>query len=295
MAKLNSTEQKLLKEVEAWKNSGPGFLSLATHFATKPLIWAADKLIPAEAQDKMSTIGDVIVDKLQDISQWTVSEEDILKSIREFELDANTIVELKKASVFDLIHVSEEFTKQNTRIAMAEGFGTGLLGWPGLIADLPALFTLCFRLIYQTSLSYGYRFEKDPESDHEPFEVGYMLRVFRVATASTLGTKTAALEELDDFQESHPEGIARIGGDYTRKQIGKAAGISLSRALINQIVKETFGRKAITSIPGIGAVLTAGFNYYYVSDVGKAASMLYRERFLLDKMGRKKVVHVTVE
>jgi hypothetical protein len=295
MAKLNSTEQKLLKEVEEWKNSGPGFLNLATHFATKPLLWAADKIIPAEAQNRMSGLGEVIVDKLQDVSQWTVSEEEILKSIREFELNAETILELKKASVFDLIHVSEEFTKYNTRIAMAEGFGTGLLGWPGLIADLPALFTLCFRLIYQTSLSFGYKFEKDPESEHEPFEVGYMLRVFRVATASTFGTKTEALEELDDFQETHPDGIARVGGDYARKQIGKAAGINLSRILINQIVKETFGRKAITSIPGIGAVLTAGFNYYYVQDVGKAASMLYRERFLLDKLGRKKVVHVTVE
>lgn len=295
MAKINSTEQRLLKEVEQWKNSGPGFLNVLTHLATKPLLWAADKVIPAEAQDKMESVGEKIIEKLQDVSQWTVSEEEVLKSIREFEIDTDTIVELKKASVFDLIHVSEEFTKYNTRIAAAEGFGTGLLGWPGLIADLPALFTLSFRLIYQTSLCYGYAYEKEEESEYEPYEIGFMLRVFRVATASNGTTKKEALDDLADFQEHHPNGISRVGGDFARKQIGKAAGINLSRIIINQIVKETFGRKALTSIPGVGAVLTAGFNYYYVQDVGRAASMLYRERFLLDKQGRKKVVHVAVD
>ena len=295
MAKLNSTEQKLLKEVESWKSTGPGFLNVATHIATKPLIWAADKLIPADAQDKIASVGEKIVEKLQDVSQWTVSEEEVLKSIREFEIETDTIIELKKASIFDLIHISEEFTKYNTRLAMAEGFGTGLLGWPGLIADLPALFTLSFRLIYQTSLCYGYPLQPSEDPDVEPYEVGYMLRVFRVATASNFAAKEEALEDLGNFEETHPQGLTRVGGDFARKQIGKSAGINLSRILINQIVKETFGRKAITSIPGIGAVLNAGFNYYYVNDVGKTAAMLYRERFLLDKQGRRRVVNVSID
>lgn len=295
MAKLNSTEQKLLKEVEAWKNSGPGFLNMATHVATKPLLWATDKLIPSEIQDKIGAVGERMIEKLQDVSQWSVSQEDILKAVKQFEIESDTIIDLKKATVFDLIHVSEEFTKYNTRIAAAEGFGTGLLGWPGLVADLPALFTVSFRLIYQTSLSFGYPIEESHDPDLEPFEVGYMLRVFRIATASNYAAKQEALEELVAFEEQHPHGVARVGGDFARKQIGKSAGINMSRILINQIVKQTFGRKAITSIPGIGAVMTAGFNYNYVSDVGKTASMIYRERFLLDKAGRKKVVNVTID
>ena len=48
-------------------------------------------------------------------------------------------------------------------------------------------------------------------------------------------------------------------------------------------------------IPGIGAVLTAGFNYYYVQDVGRTAIQIYQERFLLDKKGRKRVVTINVE
>lgn len=295
MAKLNSTEVKLLDDISAWKSTGPGFLNLATHVVTKPILWAGEKLIPQEASDKLGTVGERIIEKLQDASQWTVSEADVLKSTKEFEIDGDTILELQNASVFDLGHVAEEFITFNTRLAMAEGFGTGLLGWPGLIADLPALFMLNFRMLFQISLSFGYKVEAPSEEGQEPFELGYMLRIFKIATASNKDTKKEAIFELKKYEDAHPDGITRVGSDFTRKQLGKNVGINLSRMLINQIVKETLARKAITSIPGIGAVLTAGFNYYYVQDVGRTAMMIYQERFLLDKKGRKKVVNVTVD
>jgi hypothetical protein len=295
MAKLNSTEQKLLQEIEEWKETGPGFLNAATHVATKPLLWAAEKLIPADIQDKLGGVGERIAEKLQDASQWTVREDEVLKATKEFEIGSATILELQNASVFDLNHVAEEFVKFNTRLAAAEGFGTGLLGWAGLIADLPALFVLNFRMLYQISLSFGYKLEPASEEGEEPFEVGYMLRIFKVATASSSESKEVALAELKEYEDNHPDGIARVGSDFTRKQFGKNAAINISRIIINQIVKETLARKAITSIPGIGAVLTAGFNYYYVHDVGRTAIMIYQERFLLDKKGRKKVVTIDVE
>ena len=296
MAKLNSTEQKLLKEVEEWKESGPGFLNRVAHVATKPLIWAAEKVIPESAVERMESVGDVIAGKLQDVSQWTGKEDEVLKSTKQFEIDSDTILELKNASVFDLIHVSEDFMKRNQRLAMAEGFGSGLLGWAGLIADLPALFTLCFRLIYQTSLCYGYAIDEvNPDDDEESFEVGYMLRIFQIATASNREAKEKALQELIEYEDAHPNGVKRGGSDFVRKQIGKTVGVNISRIIINQIVKETFARKAITSIPGIGAILTAGFNYYYVQDVGRTASYIYRERFLLDKSGRKRIIRVKIE
>lgn len=304
MAKLNSTEKKLLKEVDDWRESGPGFLSRVANTATKPLVWAADKIIPQSAKDAMGGVTDKIVDKLQDVSQWTVSQEDVLAQTKEFEINSETILELKNASVFDLIHFSENFTKNNSRIAAAEGFGTGLLGWPGLIADLPALFTLAFRLVYQTSLCYGYALDKVPEgSDAESFEMGYMLRIFQIAASSTRENKMRGISELKKYEDKHPQFVKRDGlvevghqgSDYLREQVGKTLGVNLTRLLVNEIIKETFSRKAFTSIPGIGAVLTAGFNYYYIQDVGQTASYIYRERFLLDKQGRPKIITVPID
>lgn len=295
MAKLNSTEQKLLQDIEEWKETGPGFLNAATDLATKPLLWAAEKIIPPDIQNKLSEVGEKIAEKLQDASQWTTREEDVLSATKEFEIDSSTILELQNASVFDLNHVAEEFVKFNTRLAAAEGFGTGLLGWVGLLADLPALFVLNFRMLYQISLSFGYNVEPATEEGGEPYEIGYMLRIFKIATSASREAKEAALAELKQYEEARPMELALVGSDFSRKQFGKNAAINISRIIINQIVKETLARKAITSIPGIGAVLTAGFNYYYVQDVGRTAMMLYQERFLLDKKGRKKIVTIEVE
>ena len=297
MAKLNSSEKKIIQEIAVWKAEEPGLISKATDVMSKPLVWASNKLIPDEIKNKMSTVTETIVEKLQDASQWLVSEEDVLKATREFEIDTETILELRKASVHDLDHVGESFTKSNSQIAAAEGFGTGLIGWPGLIADLPALFALAFRLVYQISLTYGYKVDlEDSESEQRDYEVEYMLRVFRVATAPNKVEKTKGLMALKDFETQHEDDVYNdVGSDYTIGHISKNVAINVSREIINMIVSQTLARKAITAIPGIGAVLTAGFNYAYINDVGTASMMLYRERFLLDKKGRKKVINIEIE
>lgn len=295
MAKLNSAEESVLKEVTAWKALEPGFLSKATHFVSRPLVWAGDNLIPEEVKNKMGDITEKVVEKLQDASQWSVKPEEVLKATREFEINSDTIIELRKASIFDLDHVAESFRKTNSQLAAASGFGTGLIGWAGLIADLPALLALSFRNIYQVSLCYGYDLTSGDEKQ-EAFEVGYMLRVLRIAATSSLEDKMSALSDLKDYEMNHFDNVtADFGHSYARKQITKVAAIQVSNMIINEVVKQTLARKAITSIPGIGAFLTAGFNYLYLQDVGQAASMIYRERFLLDKKGRQKIVSITID
>ncbi len=295
MAKLNSAEALALKDVATWKIREPGFLSKATHFVSRPLVWAGDNLIPDEVKSKLGDLTEKVVEKLQDASQWSVKPETVLKATKEFEVAGGTILELRQASVFDLDHVAQGFNKTNSQLAAAGGFGTGLIGWPGLIADLPTLLTLSFRNIYQISLCYGYEMDASDERQSE-FEVGYMLRVLRIAAASSAEEKQAGLSDLKEYELSHRESVAAdLGHSFARKQITKVAAIQVSQMIVNEIVKQTLARKAITSIPGVGAVLTAGFNYLYVQDVGAAAHNLYRERFLLDKRGRKKVVDVVID
>lgn len=296
MAKLNSAEKKILEEIAIWKAEDPGFINKATQVMSKPLVWASSKIIPDDVKENLSKVTETIVDKLQDASAWTVNEEEVLKATKEYEIASDTILELKKASVHDLDSVVEKFIKTNAQLAAAEGFGTGLIGWPGLIADLPALFTLAFRCIYQTSLCYGFPISFEEEGGNKDFEVEYMLRVFRVATSSNKVEKTKALLDLKDFETEYDEEVYNeVGTDYTLKHISKSVTINVSRMIINQIVKQTLARKAITSIPGIGAVLTAGFNYAYLEDVGKTANNLYRERFLLDKKGRQKIINIEID
>lgn len=297
MAKLNSAEEKILDDIATWKSDEPGFVSKASELMSQPLSWVGDKLIPDEVSSKFNVVTEGIVNRLQDLSTWTVSEESILNATREFQVGAETIVDLKKAAIQDLDNVAENYIKKNLGLATAEGFGAGLIGWASMIADVPALFTIAFRTVYQISCCYGYGItDLEHESTEREFEVGFMLRLFRIALAASSKDKTAHLIELRDFELAHREEVSQnVGNDYVTKQISKAAAINISRMLINEIVKAIFTRGAITKIPGIGAVLNAGFNYAFIDDVGKTAFNLYRERFLLDKKGRNKIINIDIE
>ena len=248
-------------------------------------------------RSSVSSVTEKVVEKLQDVSQWSVSDASVLEATREFDIDATSIAGLKKASIHDLDHIAEKFIEQNTRVATVSGAGTGLVGWPGLIADLPALFALSTRSIYQIALSYGYDLNgEDNTPESRAYEMEYMMRVFKIATSSDKVQKQRALGELKDFEAGrHSEVYGDVVGDYTTKQISKGATSYLSRIIIKEIIERTITKKAAALIPGLGAIFSAGFNYVYLQDVGEAAFMIYRERFLLDKKGRQRTIRVDIE
>jgi hypothetical protein len=239
-----------------------------------------------------------IVEKLQDVSSLTVDKEGVLAATHEFEIDAQTVLELRKATIHDLDHISQKFIDQNTRVGVISGAGTGLVGWPGLIADLPTLFMLSMRTIRQTGLCYGFDTETpdSPEvaETHRAFELEYMMRVFKVATAADRVQKQKSIAELRDFESGRAD-IVQVGGDYATRQVGKSATSYLTQRIVKEIVEQTISKKAAGLVPGLGIVFNAGFNYVYLKDVGEAAYMLYRERFLLDKKGRTRVIHVEID
>ena len=97
MAKLNSTEVKILDEIAAWKAEGPGFLNRATELVSKPIGWLTDKLVPDSVKNSGSSIADSIAEKLKDASQWSVKPEEVLLATKEFDVEAASVLELKKS------------------------------------------------------------------------------------------------------------------------------------------------------------------------------------------------------
>ncbi|MEM6265776.1 MAG: EcsC family protein [Bacteroidota bacterium] len=297
MAKLNSSEQRILDEVAGWKGESPSFLNRATDVVSKPINWLTGKLIPDNVREGAAAATDKIAEKLQDVSQYTVDKASVLKATREFEIDSETILELKKASIFDLDNVAQKFIDNNTRVATISGAGTGMVGWAGLLADLPTLFMLSLRTIHQIAICYGFDLEDENNSEaHRNFETGYMMRVFKVATSSDVVQKQRGLSELKDYEAGRElELEGGVGNDFATKQVSKNATKFLSQRIIREIVEQTISKKAAALVPGLGAVFSAGFNYVYLKDVGEAAFMLYRERFLLDKKGRCMVINIEIE
>ena len=302
MAKLNSSEAKIINEIAKWKSDNPSFLNRATDFVSKPISWLSEKLIPEDVRGSISGVTEKVVEKLQDMSQWSVNHDAVLEATREFDIDATSIAALRKVSIHDLDHIAQKFSEQNTRVATVSGAGTGMtalvgFGWAGLIADLPTLFAVSLRSIYQTALCYGFDLEGDGMSpETRAYEMEYMMRVFKIATASDKVQKQRSLGELKDFEAGRQSELYNpVMGDYAAKQLSKNATGYVSRILIKEIVERTITKKAAALIPGLGVVFSAGFNYVYLQDVGEAAFMIYRERFLLDKQGRKRTIVVDIE
>lgn len=297
MAKLNSSENKILDEIARWKAGNPSFLNRATDFVSRPISWLTDKLTPEDVKSSINGVTEQIVSKLQDMSQWTVNPQDVLTESQQFDIQAATIADLRKASIHDLDHIAEAFIQGNTRLATVSGVGTGIIGWPGLIADLPALFTFALRTIQHIALCYGYNpNDAGLTPDQRNYEMTYMMLVFKVATAADKVEKQKSLGELKDYEAGRlSEVYGEMMGDFTTKQLGRNATSFVSRIVIKEIVERTITKKAVGLVPGLGAVFSGGFNYVYIKDVGEAAFMIYRERFLLDKKGRKKTIRVEIE
>ena len=132
------------------------------------------------------------------------------------------------------------------------------------------------QLIFQTEKSLADYGDKIPEDKKKPIE--------------------DALAELKDLEAGRDSQVfGEVGGDYTAKQISRGATSFVSRIIIKEIVERTITKKAVGLVPGLGAVFSGGFNYVYMKDVGDAAYMIYRERFLLDKKGRKRTISIDIE
>ncbi len=297
MAKLNSAEQTILDEIAGWKGRKPSFLNRATDVVSKPITWLTEKVIPDSVRASAGSMAESLAEKLRDLTQLTVDKEKVLEATRQYEIDSQTVLELRKASIFDLDNVSKEFISDNTRMAALSGVGTGLVGWPGLIADLPTLFMISLRTIHQIAICYGFDLnDENGEPGHREFELEYMMRVFKVATSADVIQKQRGLSELKDFEMGREIELAEgVGGEFTARQMGKNATSLVSQRIIREIVEQTISKKAAALVPGLGAIFSAGFNYVYLQDVGDAAFMLYRERFLLDKKGRRKVINIDIE
>ncbi|MCS7028315.1 MAG: EcsC family protein [Bacteroidia bacterium] len=290
MAKLNQSEQKILDEINAWKAESPSFLSKVSATLVKPITWAGNQLIPDEVQNKIAEVVQNIIEKLQVASNWTVNEKSILQDIQQYAPDIQTVKDIKKANIQDLDTVSILYIKSNKLVSAVQGLGTGLAGWLGLLADLPAFFLISMRLIHQVSICYGY----SKEGDNSTFETNYMLHVFKVGTASSQTEKQKSLSMLKDletefYQEQEPS------QDPLIKHVTKKIVIGISTNLVQEIVMQILRRKAITMLPGVGALINSGFNYLYMQDIGTASYMLYRERFLRDKSGRGKIITIKID
>lgn len=253
------------KEIQNWENQGPGYLAKFSSIILAPAEKAAEYLIPEAVKETVQTAVRGCLEGLSFGSSFTISHQEVLERLKSTNAELGTIELVKLSDDFKTLDaVAAHYWNWNLSYAVTQGMLTGATGFPGLAANIPALFTIIFRMLQQIALSYGY----NPEEIQEKH---FMINILSVASSADVKAKQAAMVGLKQVQvqlvkktwKKLTEEKAMIAA---LKQFAKTIGIQLTK------------RKALQMVPIIGAVIGGSFDGVYCNDVGRAAVMSYRQR-----------------
>lgn len=258
--------QKVRQELLVWENSKQSRFARFSDMLLKPAANLTAKAIPQSVQLAVSKVIEKTLRLTAQAGEFSVDENAIAK--KRVKLLGRKRALGQRIKICD--DMARGYRTSHCGYAAAEGAATGVIGAAGFVADIPLLLSIAIRVIRTIGLCYGYH----PMAPHE---TDYMLHILHIGSSSEAAEKASsmlALRKLDRIirQGDAPtnDGVARVTHLVTLQEYAQSLGMDLVK------------RKALQFIPLAGAVTAASFNAAYVNDVGRAAYMCYRRRFLDD-------------
>lgn len=154
----------------------------------------------------------------------------------------------------------------------ATGGLTGWFGGAGAALDIPATITLAARNVRATGAAYGFSGESEEERV-------FRLILLELATTQGFEARNDAMGRLNRVAaELNDPGVRLVlekGADWVVEKVLDRVARSLSTDLLK--------RKAAQVVPVAGAVLGAGINASFQTDVARAARYGYRQRWLMHR------------
>lgn len=292
--KPNRYEIEQIKEIYAWMEEEPDILQELDKFIgdnISDLFNSMFEKLPKNMKDKIPAklkkeIGKAInkalekgytgIDKSADFVTY---ENRILKKAK-----IGDIAELRSRNLKVSDKLAESVQNYFVNSAMVEGGATGLWGFKGLFADIPAFTFLQYLSIYQIGLCYGYK------STDKEFKA-IQLEILNITSSSDGSSKRLAVKELDEIlkvlNEKTWEEILKAA---TKESLSTEAVIVGSQKAINRLI-ETIGTKEteiIVSesgkkiIPLLSAILSAIINRWILKRLCREARKVFQKKWLMD-------------
>jgi hypothetical protein len=247
------------QEIADWENQKRGYFGRLSDMAFDPAAKLTSKVIPQSVKE---STGDIIEKSLHLASHATHFSVDHVGILKEREKAIG-----RKKTLGTILKALDKIAKQHWThhcgLAAAQGAATGIAGGAGLLADIPLSLSIAIRQIRTLSLCYGY----DPL---DPTETDYVLNVLRIGSATDPEMRATVLRLLKAFEAAKINSASRVKHLVSIHEYAKSLAVGILR------------RKAFQIVPLAGAVTGASFNALYANDVGRAAYMCYRRRFMLD-------------
>ena len=271
-------EHRVHKEIEDWQSEKDGLLTRILNFAGKPV-----EFVYNAAPDALTgTVEKAIMgfmEMLRDGSQWTYPDSDIVKEAAKVGVHVEHYRDLREHDTEKLDRIAQRYFTSNKVLAALEGAGCGLGGLALIAADIPALFLISFRSVQQIGSAYGFDMD-DPEM------LPVVMSVFNVGASASSAAKTAALADLRIAASAFAK-------NWTYKKVAERTQTGVAAQLLKERVKHlpkdiannVTKRKLAQAIPVVGAVVGAGFNYWFLSNTTRGAYMIFRDLHLKRKYG----------
>jgi hypothetical protein len=259
-------------EIRKWEEEGPGFLAQVGDFILWPAQKAAEALIPDGVYEAVGKAIQGFLSGLGGVSDFTVDREAIISGVKKRRGSKSDFASRLKAAD----EQANECWNWNIGYGAVEGAGTGALGIFGLAADIPALFTICLREIQEIALCYGYDVTTPEEKE-------YMLQVLRTGSTGDIKAKMEFLIMLKQIEQILLKvSWKKMATDLAAKQISQLSLLAAVKQFAKSLGIQVTKRKALQSVPIVGALIGASFNATFVNDIGRASYMCYRRRFIAE-------------
>ena len=261
---MTKYEKEQADAIEKWKKEEPGVVSQAFGFVIEPLAWLVNKVVPEKAVRGA-------LDFSNSIAEWLTDSGDVLR-----DGDVSSPEELRNKSLELSDKLADEVHNWAIGVAVVEGAGTGIFGLPGAAADVPAIITLALRTIHKIGVCYGY--ECFSEIDKK-----FVLGIMSASGANSIEEKVAALAALRSIEVTLAKVTwKKMAEKAAESQLSKEAAILAVKNLAKQLGVNITKRKALASIPFIGAAIGGSVNGWYIKEVGWAARRAFQERWLME-------------
>lgn len=257
-------------EIARWESEGPGFLAAVGDIVLWAPQKAAEKLIPEAVQDAVATAIERFLSGLDSLARSLFDVDEIRRRVGT--LRSGNGHELKCAD-----EAAKHYWNWHVGYAAAEGGAAGAAGLVGLAADVPALFTVALRLIQQIGTCYGYDVSTEAERE-------YVLHILRTGSTGDLKAKLECLIGLKQIEEILLNVTwKKMGESYARGEISRLAALFGIKKFAKSLGIQVTKRKALQMVPVVGALVGASFNATFVNDIGRAAYMSYRRRWIAER------------
>lgn len=271
-------EVKQALEIHHWKHQEPGLTSSAMGYLVDRAGWAVDKVTPGALKQyyENSTVIQNSIKGALDLANSGAKKITDSRDLLE-EADVSSLEELRSLPLKRSDILADSVHNWAVALASAEGGLFGAVGLPGIVADVPALVTICFRTIHKIGLCYGYALEDEADTQT-------VYAILSAANAMSMEEKVAAFYVLGQFQKILiRESWTVMAKIAATKQLSNEGILIGLRTLLRQIGINLTKRKALQAIPLMGGMIGAAVNGYYVKDIGWAARRVFQERKLAEQ------------